>query len=110
MAQKNSRPVKKGGAKRGGAAKGLVVIAVLLLAFGIFWNNFTKIRVIEVTGVTLAEADQIARRSGITTGMRIDDIDEEAISRALSRLETIVPQDTVTVTKLPKAIGSAKSA
>lgn len=86
MAQKKRRPVQKGRAKKGGAAKGLVVIAVLLLAFGIFWNNFTKIRVIEVTGVTLTDADEIARRSGITTGMRIYDIDEEAIDRALGTL------------------------
>ena len=86
MAQKKRQSMKKGRAKKGGAAKGVVVIAVLLLAFGIFWNNFTKIRVIEVTGVSLAEADEIARRSGITTGMHIGDIDEEAIGRALGTM------------------------
>ena len=37
-------------------------------------------------------------------------VPNRAITRALSRLDTTVPQDTITVTKLPNEIGSAHSA
>jgi len=86
MAQRKRNAARGGSAKKGGPALTLAVIVLLAVAFGIFWNNFTKIRVIEVTGVTLSEADEIARRSGITTDMRLGDIDEEALRRALGPL------------------------
>lgn len=86
MTQKKRRTAK-GRAKRKQRPAAILLSLVLLAAvFGIFWNKFTEIRVIEVTGVPADAAQMIAERSGITTDMHLSDIDDESLQRALGSL------------------------
>lgn len=74
---------KKSGAKKGRAAGMLLLLALLGVVFGFIWNKCTVIRVIEVTGVSEADAVTIAEMSGIREGMHIADIDTDVLSRTL---------------------------
>lgn len=77
---------RKSRAKRGSAAGILLLAALLLLVFGVLWNKLTVVNVIEVTGVSAQDAQEIAQKSGIEEGMHMRDIDQTKVGRALGAL------------------------
>ncbi|MDO4739239.1 MAG: cell division protein FtsQ/DivIB [Eubacteriales bacterium] len=77
---------KKTGGGRAKAGVLLVIVVLLLVIFGLFWNQFTKIRVIEVSGVQQSDANAIVERSGLTEEMHPRDIDPEQLESALGTL------------------------
>lgn len=87
MTQKKNNGKHSGSAqKKGGPIKLLIAVVLLVAAFAVFWNQFTLIRVIEVSGASAEDAARIAERSGVTTDMHLSDVDPDQIERALGSL------------------------
>ena len=84
MAKKTT--AKKSGGGKSTGVKALIVILLLIAAFGIFWNKATLVRVIDVSGVSETDKAAVIGRSGLNAEMHTWQIDESALEQALGAL------------------------